>query len=226
MTQLQRLLLLGLVLLGACADRVTAPDAAAARPAAAPLTDEDDDEDGDDDDCDDDDDDDPCFLRPADDAPPLADTVVSFYAVRGQQRVGRIVYRARPGASDSTELVRLTVPANARLRRPDGTLVATGDSVLITMTVVDATRGVVYFAPAGLSFGPTQTAALRFSFAETDDDVNDDGAVDATDAALQATFAVWRQADAASPWTALASTRSGETVTAQIPGFTNYALAY
>jgi hypothetical protein len=221
-TALRRLCLLGFVTLGGCADRVTAPLTDTARPSAAPRADRDDDDE--DDDCGDDDD--PCFLRADADAPALAQSAVSFYAVRGRQRSAGIFYRPRPGASDSTELVRLTVPAGAALRRPNGALVAPGDSVRITLTVVDPARGVVSFQPSGLSFGAATPAALRFSFAETDDDVNGDGARDAADEALRARFAVWRQANGAAPWAPLPSTRAGDVVTAAVPGFTNYAIAY
>jgi hypothetical protein len=220
---LRRLLLLGLAIVAACTDPATAPGAApGAVPGAAPRFDAD--ADDDDDDCDDDDD--PCFLREDADAPALAQKVVRFWAVRGQERVGRIYYRPRPGASDSTELVRLTVPASAVLRRPTGRLVAVGDSIRITMTVTDTLRGQVTFLPAGLSFGASTPAALQFSDAETDDDLNRDGLVDATDAALRATVRVWRQESALAPWTALASTRAGSIVATTIPGFTNYILAY
>ncbi len=215
---LRPLFLLGLLALGACADRVAGPGAARP-PVGAARFDLDDD-------CDDDDDDEPCFLREDDDAPALAQTTVRFWAVRGQERVGRIFYRPRSGAADSTELVRLTVPASATLRRPGGRLVAVGDSVRITMTVTDTLRGQVTLQPAGLSFGASTPASLRLSDAETDDDLNHDGAVDATDAALRAGVRVWRQESALAPWTALASTRAGRVVAAAIPGFTNYILAY
>lgn len=224
-----RLLLIALAVLaglaGACAPDATAPTTSSAPAIGRPSMDEDEDEE-DDEGCDDDDDDDPCFLRPSDDAPSLVATTTSVWAVRGQARTARLVYRPRAGASDSTEFVRLTIPAAAELRRPDGQLVALGDSILVTLTVTDASRGIVRFEPAGLGFGTTYPATLTFDAAETDDDVNGDGTVDATDAALRATFVLWRRATLVDPWAALPSTRSGSTVTASISSFTYYAIAY
>lgn len=165
-------------------------------------------------------------LRPAADAPSLAQTSVSFYAVRGQARAGRIMYHARPGAADSTEFVHLAVPAQSLLARPDGSLVADGDSVLVTITVIDPTRLTVELRPSGLRFDSNAPAQLRFSFAETDKDVNGDGSVDGRDAELQSTFAVWRQQATGAPWTALPSTLAEQTVSAAIGGFSNYMIAY
>ena len=168
------------------------------------------------------------FLRPAPDAPPLAQTTASFYAVRGENREVRIMYRARPGASDSTEFLRFEVPSQSLLRRPDGTLVAEGDSVLIRLTVSDPDRLIVSFEPTGLLFATDAPARLRMSYAETDDDVNADGVVDALDEELESLFQIWRQEQIGDPFHALASLldKTRELVSASIGGFTNYAISY
>ena len=105
----------------------------------------------------------PHFLRPAADTPPLAQTTASFYAVRGENRQVRIMYHARPGASDSTEFLRFEVPSQSLVRRPDGTLVAVGDSVLIRLTVIDTVRLIVRCEPAGLRFAKDTPARLSMS---------------------------------------------------------------
>jgi hypothetical protein len=168
------------------------------------------------------------LLCEAEDAPSLAQSKVSFYAVRGQARSASIWYLARSGAADSTDLVRLDLEANSLLSHPDGTPVAPGDSVLITMEVKDQERGIVWFLPAGLGFSPSDPARMTFAYGETDDDVNGDGQVDADDEALEAGFAIWRQEAETDPFTELPSqvNPTAERVSADIEGFTRYAVAY
>ena len=67
------------------------------------------------------------FLRPAASAPPLATTEVSFWAKRGEDREVRVRYEPLPGASDTAEFLRFSVPSAALERRPDGTAFAAGD---------------------------------------------------------------------------------------------------
>ena len=173
-------------------------------------------------------DDGPHFLRPAPDAPPLAQTTTSFYAVRGEDRAVRIMYHARPGASDSTEFLHFEVPSRSLERRPDGTLVAVGDSVLIRLTVIDTVGLIVRFEPAGLGFAADEPARLRMSYAETDDDIDNDGDVDALDDTLRSFFQIWKQEQIGDLFVALTSLldRTREVVSASIVGFTNYAIAH
>ncbi len=170
----------------------------------------------------------PRFLRPAPDAPPLAQTRVRFHAVRGETRQVRIMYHARPGASDSTEFLRFEVPSQSLWRRPNGRLVAVGDSVLIRLTVIDTVRLIVMFEPTGLRFTPEHPAHLRMSYAETDDDIDRDGDVDAMDDALELNLRIWRQEEIGDPFVALESLvdKMREVVSASISGFTNYAIGY
>jgi hypothetical protein len=114
------------------------------------------------------------------------------------------------------------------LTRPDGTPIATGDSILITITVVDAARMILDMQPSGLRFSPSDPADLKISFFEADDDVNQDGSVDDTDATLLTRLAIWRRETAASPWVKLTSTIAFELdqVEADLLGFTGYAIAY
>lgn len=168
------------------------------------------------------------FLRPALNAPPLAASVVAFWAVRGQDREARIWYRPAIGQTDSSEFVEFKVPGAALLKRPDGTSIAAGDSVLITITVLDATRLIVGFEPSGLQFDPHVPARLKIRFAETDDDYNEDGHVDATDESIKQQFSLWRQEAVGQPWFKVFSVvvEDLEEVEADITGFTSYAIAY
>jgi len=158
------------------------------------------------------------FLRAASDAPPLADTSVTFWAYRSRETEATIWYRPRSGESDSTEFVDFTVPDHS----------ITQDSVQITITVVDPANLVVQFEPAGLKFSATNPAQLSLNYSEADSDINDDGSVDSTDTALKATLGVWRQETAGGLWFPVPSTsiEISDDIEAQIYGFTRYAIAY
>lgn len=170
----------------------------------------------------------PQFLRPATGAPTIANPVVQFWAKRGVETTAAMYYHAAPGARDSVTFFSLRLRAKSLWQRPDGTAFANGDSILITLTLVDAQRGIVDCQPAGLRFDPGKPVRLKISFAETDGDVNDDGRVDGVDAAITRTFAIWRKEAPADPWQRLLSNVSvgAHEVEAEIGGFTGYAIAW
>jgi hypothetical protein len=100
--------------------------------------------------------------------------------------------------------------------------------VLITVTVTDPTHFIVEFQPSGLRFSANDLPTLKISFAACGDDLNYDGKVDATDAAMQASLSVWRQESPFQPWTRVTSTvtSSVKDVDARLGGFTGYALMW
>lgn len=166
------------------------------------------------------------FLRLDASAPPLAVTTKSFWAVKGRDTRVRLYHE--PVGDDSTEFLRFEVDDDALWERPNGTRFATGDSVLITVTVVDLANLIVDFQPAGLRFNPDEPAELKFKFSETDDDIDDDGDVDGEDLSTEQVLAIWRRESAAEPWVQLSSIVEVELdeIEAEILGFTNYAIAY
>lgn len=168
------------------------------------------------------------FLRPAADAPALGEREVSFWAVRGETREVRIMYRAAAGAADSVELVRFRVEDRSLVSRPDGTPIADGDSILITLRVVDTLRLITEFLPDGLGFSTSRPARLWLKFGEADPDLNGDGVVNGDDTTLLLALRIWRQEQPGDPWTALPSSVDtvSQEVEADIPGFTRYALSY
>ncbi|PYP66121.1 MAG: hypothetical protein DMD26_08865, partial [Gemmatimonadetes bacterium] len=85
------------------------------------------------------------FVRPAATAQALPDTAVSFWAKRGEDRELRLYYAAQPGSTSGEEFLRFSVPAAALAQRPDGSTVAVGDSLLISVHVVDPVRLIVEF---------------------------------------------------------------------------------
>lgn len=168
------------------------------------------------------------FLRPSVSAPALVSTVATFWAKRGEDREVKLYYRPRPDRADSTEFLEFEVPAAALATRPDGRAFAVGDSVLISVRVVDPATLKVEFAPAGLRFSPNSPARLEISLAETDDDLDRDGDVDAADGGLQPRLSIWRQEQAGQPWHKQSSVvvQDLDEVEADIFGFTAFAVAY
>lgn len=169
------------------------------------------------------------FMHTSDSTPPLAQTSLTFYAVRGEDREVRLWYHRRPDRPDSSEFLRFRVRSRSLFQTPDGTPIAVGDSLPITITVVDTARMIVRFEPAGLVFASTDPARLTIKYAEADDDINDDGHVDVADTALKPLLGLWLQESAGEPWVLLPTSLSlvmSDEVEADIPGFTNYAIAY
>lgn len=168
------------------------------------------------------------MLEPAADAPAIANPVVTFWAVKGEFREANMYYRSRPGRADSVEFVRFRVPQQALLTRPGGAAFADGDSVQITITLVDPARLIVRFEPSGLLFDPAHPADLKFSFHETDDDLDDDGSVDGDDALFRTLLTVWRRETPSAPWLRQSGQLSIATdeIETDVLGFTDYIIAW
>ena len=168
------------------------------------------------------------LLTVTSDAPPLATTSVSFYAVRGRNADIDIWYRARPGRRDSTKFLEFRLQGNSLDRRPDGSAIALGDSIRITLTVRDPLHLIIDFQPSGLRFASNDPARLRMFFGECGDDLDRDGQVDTDDEDIQRRLAIWRQEAVGLPWLKMASVSVKESreVEAFLSGFTGYALSY
>jgi hypothetical protein len=168
------------------------------------------------------------FLRAAEDAPTIAQKTLSFWAVRGEDVEAVIWYNKRADRPDSTELVRFRLDERSLVNRPDGTPIAEGDSIQITISVVDTVRMILDFQPSGLRFAPGREADLKIRYAEADDDWNDDGSTDDEDDELERQFRIWRQETPDQPWEALSTSHTYEAdeCEAELAGFTRYAVAY
>lgn len=160
--------------------------------------------------------------------PSLAKTQVSFYAVQGKAGGVDIWYHARPGRTDSTTFLQFRVGPASLATRPDGTSIAAGDSVLITVTVTDQSHFLVDFQPSGLRFSSSDQPTLKISFAACGDDLNYDGVVDAKDQAIMNSLSFWRQETPFQPWTKVSSSvvQATKDVNAQLGGFTGYAIEF
>ena len=157
-------------------------------------------------------------------ASPLDSTVARFWAKVGEGREVRINYQPPSGE----DFLRFEVPGDGLLRKPDGSVFQPGDSILITVTVVDPARFEFRFEPAGLQFSPDHPARLKLYYYNANHDFDDDGVVDSTDTAIEHTLDLWRQEAAGSPWFRIASVKFEELdeVDANILSFTEYALAW
>lgn len=168
------------------------------------------------------------LLTVAADAPALATTVTSFYAVRGKNAGVDLWYRAKPGRSDSTKFLEFRLANSSLDRRPDGTAIADGDSVLITLTVIDAAHLIVDFQPSGLRFSTKDPAKLKIFFTQCGEDLDGNGKVDSEDDAIQQQLSIWRRESLTAPWFKVSSlvVKNNKEVDADIGGFTGYAAAY
>jgi hypothetical protein len=169
------------------------------------------------------------FLRASLSAPPLANRQVSFWAVRGQNREIRLMYRRAAGQSDSVEFARFRVDNRTLVTDSAGQPIAQGDSLLITLSIVDSLHLVTEFQPSGLVFNPARPARLWLKFGEADPDLNHDGAVTAADTALIAQLSIWKQEHPTdADWQLVPSTLNTGSleVESDIAGFTRFAVAY
>lgn len=166
------------------------------------------------------------FLRMSANAPEIEDTEVTFWAVKGQDREVQIRYYYEEDHG-YTKCLRFVVPARALHQRPDGSSIAQGDSVLITIRMPDPSRFAFEFDPSGLKFHPDHPATVEVVYRYADADLNGDGVVDDTDESLRSRFAFWRQEQPNEPWFKVATSRleSTKEARASVPGFTIWALA-
>ena len=160
--------------------------------------------------------------------PPLVTTSTSFYAVKGKVSGADIWYRPRAGRTDSTKFLEFRLGTASLDKRPNGTAIALGDSVLITLNVSDPIRFIIELQPSGLRFASSDQPRLKISFAACGDDLNYDGKVDAADLVLLSALSVWRQEAPFQSWFKMSSTVSASVkeVDTQLGGFTGYALMW
>jgi hypothetical protein len=167
------------------------------------------------------------ILRLAPNHPPFEATSVGFWARRGDSREGKIYFLNAQGARGE-EFARLKIDSESLSSRPDGTPIALGDSIFITMTVVDQSQLLVELQPSGLRFSSSKPAELKLDYGEADDDYNHDGRVDEKDSEAEQQFAIWRQEKAGAPFVKIGSVKVEELkeVEAKLLSFSRYAIAY
>jgi hypothetical protein len=159
------------------------------------------------------------FLRAAEGAPALAAVQRSFWVKVHDGGEVEIPY------VNGHECLEFKVPGDALLRKPDGSLYARNDSVLITVRVVDPRRFNFEFLPAGLTFRRDKPAELRVSYRYADRDFDGDGVIDQDDSDFD--FGFYKQERDGDPWRKIGTARLKDLqeLRADIFGFTKYAAA-
>jgi hypothetical protein len=168
------------------------------------------------------------FVRQDSTYKPLFSAQGKFWAKVGQDRAVRLVYQGSTPADSGAEFLRFEVPSDGLYRKPDGTSFAAGDSIQITVTVVDPKQFRFDFQPSGLQFNPNDPARLKVEYHYADPDFNGDGRVDSTDAEIETVLSLWRREPPDSLWFQMAAVKSVELedFEATVLGFSQYAVAW
>lgn len=168
------------------------------------------------------------MLRQSAAAPALETYEVWFQAARGRRTSVQIDYQTIGGSRNAERFLQLDFPADALLRRPDGTPFQDGDGVTITVSV-DPTRFLVNLEPSGLVFDPDAPVRLQIWYNRADGDLNRDGRVDAADAATQRDrLGIWYRDSPGTPWSrwAAAHFSSEKRFRTDLVHFSGYAVSW
>ena len=166
------------------------------------------------------------ILELAQGTPALVTDSVGFWAVAGEDREVRI------DIAPDQDYLKFRVRPNALRLYPDGTPFAPGDSVFITVKVINPDSLYFQFSPSGLKFSASEPAELSLDYDHAgftvEGDYDNDGDVDSNDDNLESDFAVWQQENTGGPFVRLNGLIEVELdeINVDILGFTRYALAY
>jgi hypothetical protein len=143
-------------------------------------------------------------------APPFGRQLVQLRAVAGAE--GEVVARFVDGTPVATFRVSAATLENAWLGEVP---VQNGDTVVISMRLLDGIRYIVEMQPAGLVFNPEAPAELVFHYRNA-------ARVRGGD------LAVWKQEHAGAPWQFVGGTDDPATRTfrAAVDGFTRFAMSH
>jgi hypothetical protein len=166
------------------------------------------------------------ILQQSPTAPRLQAYRVSFWAKRGTQTTLFVNYRPAPGQSQGDPFLRFKIPINGLVAGAGGAPLGRGDSALITLTI-DSVRFHVDFQPSGVRFSKSSPAQLAIWYQDANPDLNGDGVVNATDAALTQQLAIWSQSTT-DAWKQLSSKNdtTQQYVASKIYHFSEYAVSW
>jgi hypothetical protein len=161
------------------------------------------------------------------DHPPFFSPSVSFWAKAGERAEGTIYFRD-PNGERGDRFAELKIDEDALLRRPDGTPIAAGDSILITMTVSDQSEFLVEMQPSGLEFSSDEPAELKLKYEETKGDLNGNGRRDDDDDRIEGKLAIWVQEVLSGPFTKIGTVKiqGSRELKASLVSFSRFAIAY
>lgn len=158
--------------------------------------------------------------------PPTTDT--SFWAVAGEDRELVIEYPPEEADDDDgEEFLELRVRQDALWRRPDGSVVAPGDSVEIRVRLDPEGRFLFRLDPSGLQFHPDSPAELEITYERLGGDLDDDGDVDEEDDDFEQRMQLWRQDSPGERWFPVGTIRleDADEIRGEILHFTGFAIA-
>ena len=160
-------------------------------------------------------------------APPLYSAADSFYAKVGDGRELHLYYQDAVGGIGE-EFLRFEVPGDALLRKPDGSLFQTGDSIKIVVRVLDPRQFVVDFQPSGLRFNPDHPARLKIEYVHSDHDYDGDGSVTPADSTIRSELDFWMNEPPSDLWFKQGGVNfeSLEELDVNILRFSQYAVAW
>jgi len=168
------------------------------------------------------------IVRQGTTAPPLVAMRDSFWAKVGDGRELHFNYQGATPADTGEEFLRFEVPGDGLLLKPDGSAFQTGDSIRITITVVDSAYFRFQFEPAGLQFSPDHPARLKVEYLHADHDFNEDGVQNAADTTIEHILDMWKREGTTAPWFRIGSVKFEDLdeIDANILSFTEYAIAW
>lgn len=166
------------------------------------------------------------ILRPAPAAPALETYQTSFWVQKGKATNVVIEYQS-PDGEPGDPFLQFVISKETMIAGAGGQHLSKGDSVLLTLTI-DPVRFSMDFEPSGVKFSAKVPAVLSMCYEHMDPDLNSDGVVDETDAALQQQISFWTQSMKAGDWFKLPTKydRANPCVSAKLYHFSQYAVAW
>lgn len=157
---------------------------------------------------------------------PFFNTEVSFYAKVGRDAEASIYFLDEQGQRGK-RFAQLQIESRSLATKPDGTSFVAGDSVLITMRIIDPVEIQVELLPSGIKFSTSRPAELKLDYKETKGDLNGDGKHDGDDDHIESNLSIWRQEKPGDPFVKIGSIKSDEgELKADLTGFSRWAIAY
>lgn len=170
------------------------------------------------------------FIRLASTAPALCADSVGGWATKGSDFELSLEFpETGAGCAGETEdFIRLKLDAASLAALPNGTPIADGDSVFISLAWVGSDSILFHLSPTGLTFDPSHAARLKIEYGEAGDDLDEDGDSDSHDAQIESELDIWRQATPADDFERVGVAKSEDIneIEADLNGFSRYAIAY
>jgi hypothetical protein len=169
----------------------------------------------------------PHLLQQAPNTPALEKTKITFVATKGTETEVTLKYGKDATHKDKQIFAQFTIPPLGLKTRPDGRPIGIGESIEITLTVIDPLKFLIKLEPSGLKFDPANNAVLTLSYIYAIQDFNGDGEINDVDRDIERNLRLWRK-DGTAPFQKLEGTPQLATdrVSAVIGGFSNYLIAY